>query len=119
MNKLLSIIANPSVDKQTLMETIQKLGEVTESAQFWADIINSDEYSKDHRRRAVFQLFQRFVSPGMTLFALDVITPDYDHFDPDYSKALEINAQPVWLHHTFSEKRQHDLARLILKNLFS
>lgn len=70
MNKLLSVIADPKVDKQTLIETIQKLGEVIESAQFWTAIANSDEYSKDHRRRAVFQLFQRFVSPGMTLFAL-------------------------------------------------
>lgn len=70
MNKLLSIIADPNVDKQTLMETIQKLGEVTESTQFWIAIANSDEYNKDHRRRAVFQLFQRFVSHGMTLFAL-------------------------------------------------
>ena len=70
MNKLLSVIADPKVDKQTLIETIQKLGEVTESAQFWTVIANSDGYSKGHRRHAVFQLFQRFVSPDMTLFAL-------------------------------------------------
>lgn len=70
MNKLLSIIADPKADKETLMEAIQQLGTVTESAQFWTAIANSNEYGKDHRRLAVFQLFQRFVSPGMTLFAL-------------------------------------------------
>lgn len=70
MNKLLSIIADPKADKEILLKAIQQIGTVTESAQFWTAIVNSNEYGKDHRRLAVFQLFQRFVSPSMTLFAL-------------------------------------------------
>ena len=52
------------------MQAIQQLGTVTESAQFWSDIANSDSYSQDHRRRAVFQLWKRHVSPGITLAEL-------------------------------------------------
>jgi cyanophycin synthetase len=34
------------------------------------------------------------------------------------AKVLELNARPEWLHHTFSERRTHDVAALILESLF-
>ena len=70
MSRLLHVIANPKTDKETLMRAIQQVGAVTEAASFWSDIANSNSYSQDHRRRAVFQLFLRHVSPGITLAEL-------------------------------------------------
>ena len=66
MDDLLQVIANPKTDKETLMRAIQQLGTVTEAAHFWSNMANSDSYSQDHRRRAVFQLWKRHVSPGIT-----------------------------------------------------
>lgn len=52
------------------------------------------------------------------LFSLDVMTTDHTA-DPDQTAhVLEFNAQPAWLHHTFSEGRTHDMPTLILKDLF-
>ena len=55
---------------------------------------------------------------GMGLFALDLMTTDHERSDTDTAWAIEVNALPEWLHHTFSEVRQHDIARMILNNLF-
>lgn len=52
-------------------------------------------------------------------FALDVITTDHKKFVPGNSLALELNIRAEWMHHTFSEKRTHDLARLIIDTLFN
>ena len=53
------------------------------------------------------------------VFALDVITADPTQPPtPTTAWALEINGESYWLHHTFSERRTHDMARLILKDTF-
>lgn len=67
MNELLITIADPQIDEETLADAIQALGTVDEDAQFWADITNSSQYSQQHRRRAVFALFQRHIYPPITL----------------------------------------------------
>ena len=71
MNDLLLTIADPKTNRDALIQAIQDLTQdVVEPAQFWADIANNVEYSKDHRRRAIFELFRRHVAPGMTIFEL-------------------------------------------------
>ena len=53
---------------------------------------------------------------GLSIFGLDVIAAD-PSADPDVPGAaaiLELNAQPQWLHHTFSEGRTHDIPALLL-----
>lgn len=70
MDDLRLIIADPEIDRKTLIQAIRKLGPVTESAQFWVDMANSEQYGQDHRRQTVFQLFKRHVSPGLTLAEL-------------------------------------------------
>lgn len=53
------------------------------------------------------------------IFALDIITPDLTQAPtPTTAWALEINGESYWLHHTFSERRTHNMARLILKDTF-
>ncbi|MGH1336453.1 MAG: hypothetical protein ACRBFS_10025 [Aureispira sp.] len=53
------------------------------------------------------------------IFALDVITADPTQAPtPSTAWALEINGESYWLHHTFSEIRTHNMARLILKDTF-
>jgi hypothetical protein len=70
MNDLLVMIFDPKINQETLIHAIQNLGSNTESAHFWVRIANSQEYRQDHRRRAVFQLFQRHVVPGVRLSEL-------------------------------------------------
>ncbi len=55
---------------------------------------------------------------GMTLFALDVITNDHRTYAPDTAWGIEVNALPEWLHHTFSEGRQHDVAGMLVDDVF-
>lgn len=55
----------------------------------------------------------------LRIFALDVLTKDYRLAPTEETAwALEINAMPYWFHHTFSEVRQHDIASMILKDVF-
>lgn len=51
-------------------------------------------------------------------FGLDVMTTDYAKHPLGHAWALEINARADWLHHTFSEGRTHDMAGMILEELF-
>lgn len=51
-------------------------------------------------------------------FGLDLMTKDYTANPIENTKVLEINARADWLHHTFSEHRTHDIAGMILKELF-
>ena len=51
-------------------------------------------------------------------FAIDFIAPDPSSEPSKNAVVLEINAQPEWLHHTFSEVRKHDIAAVILDCLF-
>lgn len=56
---------------------------------------------------------------NLSIFALDVLTTD--HTQAPNSKiawALEINGEPYWYHHTFSERRTHNIAKLILEDVF-
>ncbi len=85
MSTLLHVIANPKTNKEMLMRAIQQVGTVSEPASFWSDIANSDSYSQDHRRRAIFQLFLRHVSPGMTSGAMTL------------AELAQILANPSWL----------------------
>ena len=51
-------------------------------------------------------------------FALDLIGRKPSANPVEAVKALEINAQAEWLHHTFSEGRTHDLASEVVDALF-
>ena len=56
---------------------------------------------------------------NISIFALDLMTTDYS-VEPTFknSWAIEINAKPQWLHHTFSERRTHPIPEKILKLVF-
>lgn len=55
----------------------------------------------------------------LSIYALDVLTLDYTAPPTDQNAwALEINGQPYWYHHTFSEKRTHNIAKMILDDVF-
>ena len=71
--KPLDLIASPQVEGEALTAAIKSLGPPAEAASFWTKIANSDSYSADHRRRAIFALFGRHVSPGITLGQLGKI----------------------------------------------
>ncbi|MBK7409919.1 MAG: ATP-grasp domain-containing protein [Saprospirales bacterium] len=49
---------------------------------------------------------------------LDFITTDPQQNPLAHAWILEINARAEWLHHTFSERKQHDMAGIILKEVF-
>jgi cyanophycin synthetase len=51
-------------------------------------------------------------------FGIDFVSTDYSVDPINNTKALEINARADWLHHTFSERKQHDMAYLILDAIF-
>lgn len=53
---------------------------------------------------------------GLGIFSVDVLTED-PGAGPEAGHVVEVNARPEWLHHTFSEGRQHDLPGLILADL--
>jgi hypothetical protein len=67
MQALLTTIANPDTDAQTLAQTVRALGPATEDPRFWSVIANSDHYRPDHRRRAALSLFERHLRPPITL----------------------------------------------------
>lgn len=55
----------------------------------------------------------------LSIFALDVLTLDYQQApSADNTWAIEVNGNPYWYHHTFSERRTHDMANLILDAVF-
>ena len=55
---------------------------------------------------------------SMPFFSMDVLTIDHRALPGDHAMVLEINAESAWLHHTFSERKQHDFPRIFLKRLF-
>lgn len=79
-NALLSLIADKNLSYKKLVKVVLKLVQVREPPKFWSDIANSDEYTKGHRRIAIFELFQRHVKLGV-----------------DLSKLGEILDKPTWL----------------------
>lgn len=56
---------------------------------------------------------------GTPYFAIDIIAKDLGAPPESGAYALEINARPEWLHHTFSEVRTHDLPTIVLNSIFS
>ncbi len=56
---------------------------------------------------------------GLDIFALDIVATDPTAEPARAARVLEINARPQWLHHTFSERRTHDIPGLILDHLFA
>ncbi len=55
---------------------------------------------------------------GLDIFALDIVAADPAAEPGSSASVLEINPRPQWLHHTFSERRTHDIPGLILDHLF-
>ncbi len=55
---------------------------------------------------------------GISVFSLDVIAVDPAAPATDEAWVIEVNAEPDWLHHTFSEGRRHDMAAHYLRFLF-
>ncbi|MEM7105635.1 MAG: hypothetical protein AAF502_21030 [Bacteroidota bacterium] len=51
-------------------------------------------------------------------FAIDIISRNFAEDPYENAIILEINAKPEWLHHTFSERRQHNIAAMVLDHLF-
>lgn len=51
-------------------------------------------------------------------YALDLIGQSPEADPREGCIALELNAQAEWVHHTFSERRTHDLASLIITEIF-
>lgn len=51
-------------------------------------------------------------------FGIDFISLDNTQDPLTHTQALEINNCPDWLHHTFSEIKQHDIAAILIDNLF-
>ena len=55
---------------------------------------------------------------NLPLFSLDLMVENFYDEPQEKASILEINAQPAWAHHTFSERRTHDIPRMILEDLF-
>lgn len=58
-SRLLALIADKTTTDQVLLESISRLGRVTEPPAFWNRIADDSGYSRQHRTRAVFALFRR------------------------------------------------------------
>lgn len=67
-------------------------------------------------REWIEQIAERF---RIRTFAFDCISNDPSADPLENSATLELNAKAQWMHHTFSDVRQHDIPTLILKDLFS
>ncbi len=51
-------------------------------------------------------------------FGIDFISTDNTKNPLAHTKALEVNIRPDWLHHTFSEGAQYDIACILLESIF-
>src|SRR5579871_1504919 len=60
-------IADPKTKDDLLIRLLGNVGPMDETPAFWKDIANNPAFSDLHRRRAVLQLFYRYVHPGMNL----------------------------------------------------
>ncbi len=54
----------------------------------------------------------------ISVFAIDAVTPDPEG-PPRLGAVIEVNARPEWLHHSFASAGGHDIAGLLLDDLFS
>jgi len=71
----------------------------------------------------IHPIYQKWVADlsnylGTGYFGLDVITTDYTQSPKGKGYVIEINARADWLHHTFSDRKTHDVAGIILQQLF-
>lgn len=55
---------------------------------------------------------------GIETFAFDLMCTDASAHPVGHAWALELNPRSQWLHHTFSEVRQHDIPAMVLGWLF-
>lgn len=69
---------------------------------------------------SIYHYWVRSISKELNIgyFALDLITEDHINFKIRNTFALEINSRAEWMHHTFSERKTHDLAGIILDVVF-
>lgn len=61
--------------------------------------------------REISELFE------MEICAIDAVAADRSAPPHAHATVIEVNSVPDWLHHTFSERRQHDIPRRILEYL--
>ncbi len=80
MNPILNIISDIEISKEKLIEALASLKDTSESYKFWLMIVNNNAYKDDHRRRALFMLFNRHIKANITI--------------QDFSRFLE---KPNWL----------------------
>ena len=72
--------------------------------------------------KEIHALYQTWVSQlsnyyQSSYFAIDIITDDVSNDPNKHANIIEINSKPIWVHHTFSELRQHNMAENILVEL--
>lgn len=53
------------------------------------------------------------------IMGIDMITTDHTADPYQNTVLLELNSAGMWAHHTFSERRTHDIPMMILKSLFN
>jgi hypothetical protein len=58
-SQLRAAITNKNTPDNILLESISRLGRITESPRFWTQVADDPSYSYRHRMRAVFALFRR------------------------------------------------------------
>jgi cyanophycin synthetase len=90
------------------------LKELANMAQGAIAIDKTDEFHPD---------FQKWIDKivdyfGTPYFAIDIIAEDLTKSPDQKAWALEINARPEWMHHTFSRVKTHDMGRIVLESLF-
>jgi hypothetical protein len=83
LNDILATISNPDTDREALTRAIQQVRSADVPSTFWADIANGENYRRDHRRWAVFELFRRYVRTGMTLGELGQVLGGARWLSPD------------------------------------
>ncbi|KAA3624608.1 MAG: hypothetical protein DWQ02_22830 [Bacteroidetes bacterium] len=110
------LLREQNLQLEDVLEAGQKamLKELANMAQGAVAIDKTDAFHPD---------FQEWVDKlvaylGTSYFAIDIIAPDLTAAPTENAYALEINARPEWMHHTFSRGRTHDMAGLVLGSVF-
>lgn len=58
-------------------------------------------------------------SIGIQTYALDLMCNNPELDPQNHANGIELNPRAQWLHHTFSEVKQHDIPTMILQDLFA
>ena len=103
----LTLAAIPKQGQKVVLKTVSNIGQ----GGIPVDVTDRlhPEYSKWVRKVAEFL--------NTTYFALDIIGNAPEVSPSHGSYAIEINSEPAWLHHTFSEVRTHNLAKVVVDEL--